>query len=114
MKPAASTDELSAQAVETEDLGAKGRFVLDADIEDYSGSIGHDKPKELVARLASDQRMPKLLRRRLEAGEMEEGEARSTYAGTPQGGVISPLLSSSYLHVLDVAWARHSPAPGGR
>jgi group II intron reverse transcriptase/maturase len=54
----------------------------------------------------------KLIRKWLEAGVMEEGEVRSTVTGTPQGGVISPLLSNIYLHVLDVLWTRHS-APLG-
>lgn len=79
-------------------------FVVDADIQAYFDSIQRGTLLELVKERISDRRVEKLIRRWREAGVMEDGTVRETLAGTPQGGVISPLLANIYLNKLDQIW----------
>jgi group II intron reverse transcriptase/maturase len=81
------------------------RWVVETDIANCFSAIPHDQLMQAVQERVCDQAVLKLLRMMLRAGVMEQGLVRREVTGTPQGGVVSPLLANVYLHRIDRAWS---------
>ncbi|KYG03085.1 hypothetical protein BE21_53440 [Sorangium cellulosum] len=81
----------------------KTSWVLDADIRSFFDTIDHGWMQKLIEHRIGDTRLVRLLMKWLHAGVMEDGKWREVEEGTPQGGIISPLMANIYLHyVLDL------------
>jgi group II intron reverse transcriptase/maturase len=76
-------------------------WVTEGDISSYFDTIHHGKLLRLLRRRIEDEKLLKLIRKFLRAGVMERKLFRDTKRGTPQGGIVSPLLANVYLHELD-------------
>jgi RNA-directed DNA polymerase len=85
------------------DLDEGYRYVIDADLKSYFDTIPHEKLIRIVKETVTDGSVLSLIEKFLKAGIMEGGSFHLNEQGTPQGGVISPLLANIYLHPLDQA-----------
>jgi len=76
-------------------------WIVDADLKDFFGSVDHEKLLTLVAQRVADRRVLRLIRAMLKAGSYGKGRLFPSMRGTPQGGVVSPLLSNILLTPFD-------------
>ena len=81
-------------------------WVLDADIRSFFDTIDHGWMQKFIEHRIGDRRMVRLLMKWMHAGVMEEGELHEVKEGTPQGGIISPLLANIYLHYVLDLWVQ--------
>ena len=83
------------------DIQQGNEWIVDADLRDYFGTVNHELLINLIARKISDGKVLKLIRSMLVSGYVDQGNLFPTTKGTPQGSVISPLLSNIYLTPFD-------------
>lgn len=77
------------------------KWFVEGDIKGFFDNINHDVMVEILSERIKDERFLRLIRKFLKAGYLEEWHYHNTYSGTPQGGIISPILANIYLDKLD-------------
>jgi len=88
-----------------EEVSYKGkRYIIDADMENYFGTINHQCLREFLDERIKDGVIRKMIDKWLKAGILEDGAVTYPTEGTPQGGTLSPLLSNIYLHYVLDEW----------
>jgi len=92
-------------------MGVSGGWVLEVDIRQFFDTIDHTHLREFVSRRVRDGVLRRLIGKWLKAGVMEGGELSFSDTGTPQGGVISPLLANIYLHYILDEWFEKQVKP---
>jgi RNA-directed DNA polymerase len=85
-------------------MGIGGGYVIEVDIKGYFDNISHSHLREMLDRRVRDGVIRKTINKWLRAGVMESGQISYPEAGSPQGGVVSPLLSNVYLHEVMDKW----------
>jgi len=86
-------------------------WIIDADVSRFFDELGHDHLREFIKRRVIDGGILKLIGKWLNAGVMEEGNLTYAEKGSPQGGVISPLLANIFLHYVLDEWYEQEVKP---
>lgn len=92
-------------------MGTRGGWVLEVDIRKFFDTLDHARLQQIVQRRVRDGVLLRLIGKWLNAGSLEEGEVTYPDQGTPQGGVISPLLANIYLHEVLDEWFEQEVKP---
>lgn len=92
-------------------MAREGGWVLDVDVQKYFDTIPHEKLREVLGQRIRDGVIGRLIGKWLKAGTWEAGEVTHPEAGTPQGSVISPILSNVYLHEVLDRWFEQEIKP---
>jgi RNA-directed DNA polymerase len=97
--------------VQNQTVKMAGRWVLEVDIRKFFDTLDHRQLRDIVRKRVRDGVLLRLIGKWLNAGVMEDGAIEYPEAGTPQGGVISPLLANIYLHEVLDEWFARQVAP---
>jgi group II intron reverse transcriptase/maturase len=99
------------RVVQSQTVMMAGRWVLEVDIRNFFGTLDHCQLRNIVRKRVRDGVLLRLIGKWLNAGVMEDGAIEYPESGTPQGGVISPILANIYLHEVLDAWFVQQVAP---
>jgi len=101
------------QALETlwRSLGVRGGWVFEVDIKGFFDNLDHRQLRAILDNRVRDNSLRRLIDKWLKAGVLEGGEVRYSALGTPQGGVISPILANIYLHEVVDTWFEKEVKP---
>ena len=101
------------QALETlwRSLGVRGGWVLEVDIKGFFDNLDHRQLRAILDSRVRDNSLRRLIDKWLKAGVLEGGKVRHSALGTPQGGVISPILANIYLHEVVDTWFEKEVKP---
>jgi group II intron reverse transcriptase/maturase len=92
-------------------MAVRGGWLIELDIQDFFGSLDHGKLRQILRQRIRDGVLLRLIGKWLHAGVMEGGNVTRPGAGTPQGGVVSPILANVFLHEVLDRWFFQDVAP---
>jgi group II intron reverse transcriptase/maturase len=92
-------------------MAVRGGWLIELDIQDFFGSLDHGKLRQILRQRIRDGVLLRLIGKWLHAGVMEGGNVTRPEAGTPQGGVVSPVLANVFLHEVLDRWFFRDVAP---
>ena len=102
---------MALEAIWRQTMSLGGCWLIDADIKGFFDTVAHTELKEMLSQRIGDGVIRRLVSKWLHAGVWEMGEVSYPEKGTPQGGVISPLLSNIYLHEVLDKWFEEQIKP---